>query len=408
MDPNQRPKNYEFKLIVVFFITWGVVFLDRMSPLYLAPFLVKDLHFDNTEIGLIGSALSVGWGLSAVLFGSLADKVGRRPVLLPSIFILSALSWVTGLARNFGQMFGIRFLMGASEGVPANLLLAVVEEESPAKHRGRNVGIVQSAAGLVGLAVAPVLVTQIAARFGWQDAFYLIAIPGIIMGLIMVRFVREPAKHAQALAKKQKLDYASVLRERNIWLIILSCAGFVTWLMVTSAFAPVYLTEVDKFSPTEMGWVMSALGLSGFLWGFGVPWISDRIGRKPALIIFGLASAIVPLSLLFVSNALGLAAIGLILAAGQGLAPLVTVVVPAESVKPELVATGVGLSLMVGELLGGTLMPSVAGALADKWGLSVPMLIASGGALVVVVLAIFLKETAPRFAARHDAEEAAA
>lgn len=142
---------------------------------------------------------------------------------------------------------------------------------------------------------------------------------------------------------------------------------------------------------------MGALGLSGFLWGFGVPWISDRIGRKNALIVFGLASAIVPLSLLFVKGALALAAIGLVLSAGQGLAPLVTVIVPAESVSPNLVATAIGLSLMVGEILGGTVAPTLAGILANKWGLSVPMFIASGGALVVVILALFLRETAPRF-----------
>jgi predicted MFS family arabinose efflux permease len=393
-----RPPGYEAWLIGILFITWGIVFLDRMAPLYLGPFLVKDLHLSAGQIGAISAALSLAWGVSAYLFAMVSDRFGRRIVLLPSVFILSILSWVTGVVSNFAQMVTVRAAMGIAEGPASNLLVAIPSEEAPPEHRGRDVGLVQSAAGLVGLAVAPVLVTQIAAHFGWRPAFFIIAIPGIIMGLILLFFLREPEKFERE--ERLRPDYGEVFRHRNMWLAMLGTIGFTTWLFVLNTFAPLYLTAVDKMAPTTMGFVMTFIGLSGFLWGFGVPWISDRIGRKSAVVIFALASLAVVLSMLVVRSATPLSIIGLILAAGQGLAPLLMVVIPSETVSPGVVATAVGITQFFGELIGSTGITYLAGVLANRWGLAVPLWIAAGGAALVVVASLFMQETAPALRAR--------
>jgi predicted MFS family arabinose efflux permease len=392
-----RPPGYEAKLIIALFITWGLVFLDRMAPLFLGPFLAKDLHLNPGQIGAISAALSLAWGLSAFFFGMVSDRFGRRVVLLPSVFLLSVLSWVTGVVGTFAQMVVVRAGMGVCEGPAANLLVAIPSEEAPPEHRGRDVGFVQSAAGLVGLAVAPVLVTQIAAHMGWRPAFYIIAIPGIIMGLILTFFLREPAKFESA--ERQRPDYREVFRHRNMWLAMLGTVGFTTWLLVLDTFAPLYLTQVDGMAPTTMGFVMTFIGLSGFLWGFGVPWISDRIGRKVALFVFAIASLLVPLSMLVVHSPTPLSILGLVLAAGQGLAPLLMVVVPSETVAPTVVGAAVGITLLCGELFGSTGLTYLAGILANHYGLAVTMWVATGGAALVALATVFMKETLP---AKHS------
>ena len=161
-------KRYEIGLVVLLFFTWGTVFLDRMSLLYLAPFIVPDLHLRHAQVGMLASALALAWAASGLIFGALSDRVGRRPVLIPAVILFSALSWISGLVRSFGQMFFVRTLMGIAEGPTWSTMTATIEESSDPQRRGRNIGVVVSAGALVGLALAPVLTTQIAARFGWR------------------------------------------------------------------------------------------------------------------------------------------------------------------------------------------------------------------------------------------------
>jgi MFS family permease len=156
--------RYQTALIVLLFLTWGTVFLDRMSLVYLAPLIVPALHLSNEQVGLLTSALALAWAGSTLIFGAISDRVGRRPVLLPTVFIFSVLSWISGIAQSFRQLLLVRTLMGVAEGPTWSTITATIEESSAPEHRGRNVGIVVSAAALVGHAVAPVLTTQIGAR----------------------------------------------------------------------------------------------------------------------------------------------------------------------------------------------------------------------------------------------------
>ena len=394
-------KRYQTGLVVLFFFTWGSVFLARMSVLYLAPFVVPDLNLSHEQVGLLASALALAWAASGLIFGAVSDRIGRRPVLIPTVFLFSLLSWLSGLARSFGELLFVRTLMGAAEGPTFPTMTSMIEASSEPKNRGRNIGIVVSAGALVGLALAPVLTTQIAARFGWRAAFFVTGIPGMILGLLIWKFVKEPGEAESDVlhhAKPSLKDYLSLLRYRNMLLCCLGAVGFMTWLFVMHVFAPLYITEVLQRSATQAGFIIGAGGLGAFLWGWIFPWISDRAGRKPTLIFVALISAMAPLTYqvpFLIAHPWLMAAAGFLVNGGQGIAPLVLVLVPTESVPAKFAATAIGLATLVGEIVGGAIAPAVAGAAANRYGLAAPLWIASAGAILVLVASLFMIETAP-------------
>jgi len=397
MDPTRR---YENTLVAILFFTWGTVFLDRMSQLYLAPYFAPEFRLSREQIGTLASVLAITWAASTFFFGALSDRVGRRPVLIPAVFAFSALSWMSGLAHSFHQLLLIRALMGVAEGPTWSIMTALIEETSSVKRRGRNIGLVVSAAALVGLAAAPVLTTQVASRWGWRSAFFVAGIPGLLAGFLIWKFVKEPSADGGTTHQKPSLrEYFSLLRYRNIWLCGLGATGFMSWLFALNVFAPLYITEVAHEPPTTAGFLLGASGLGSFFLGFLLPSLSDRVGRKPVLLLMAALSAVVPLAflvpVLYVYPLL-LAAIVFAANTGQGIASLIMVLVPTESVPPQFRATSIGLTTLVGEIMGATGAPLLAGALAEKRGLGVTMWLAAGGSAVLFLAALFLREPARR------------
>jgi predicted MFS family arabinose efflux permease len=261
---------------------------------------------------------------------------------------------------------------------------------------------VVSAAALVGLAAAPVLTTQVAARWGWRSAFFVAGTPGLLMSVLLWKFVEEPAAGSGIHEKPSLPEYISILRYRNILLCCLGAAGFMSWLFAVNVFAPLYITEVAHESATTAGFLLGASGLGSFFLGFLLPWLSDRWGRKPILLLMAAMSAVVPLAFLvpalYVYPAV-LAVIIFVANSGQGIASVVLVLVPTESVPTQFRATSIGLATLAGEVMGATAAPILAGALAQRHGLAVTMWMAAAGSGLLFLVALFLQETRPPRAA---------
>ncbi len=393
-----RSRRYENSLIAILFFTWGTIFLGRMSQLYLAPYFAPEFHLDHKQIGTVASALAITWAASTFLFGVLSDRVGRKPVLVPAVFAFSILSGVSGLCHTFPQLLLVRALMGAAGGPTWSTMTALIEESSPSDRRGRNIGLVVSAAALVGLAAAPVLTTQVAMRWGWRSAFFIAGIPGLLMSVLLWKFVEEPATRTGIHEKPSLSEYISILRYRNIWLCCFGAAGFMSWLFAVNVFAPLYITEVAHQPATTAGFLLGASGLGSFFLGFLLPSFSDRWGRKPILLLMAAMSAVVPLAFLVPALYLHpfvLAFIAFIANSGQGIASVVLVLVPTESVPAQFRATSIGLATLAGEVMGATAAPILAGALAQRHGLAVTMWLAAAGSGLLFVVALFLQETGP-------------
>jgi MFS family permease len=399
--PGEAGSRCERAMVAIMFATWGLVFLDRMSVLYLAPYIARDLHLDDAQVGMLAGVVAVSWALSALAFGVLSDRLGRKAILVPMVLLFSVISAASGLARDFEQLLCLRALLGVAEGPCWSVMMALVEENSPPRRRGRNIGIVVSAAAMVGLAIAPVLTTQVAAHLGWRDAFFVAAVPGALLAVLIARFVSEAPRERRAASGRVGLsDVRALLRHRNLWASAVGAAGFMTWLFLVNAFGPLYITQIEHQSGRTAGLLMGAAGLGSFMLGLIAPAMSDRVGRRPMLAFCAVLSVILPIALLSHGLYESLWLLALILfctQAGQAISAICIVLVPTESVPRGFAATAIGFATLCGELIGGFLAPLVGGDLAERHGLALPLWMAAAGAGVVLLSAVAMRP-APRAA----------
>lgn len=390
--------NYQNGIVLMMFFTFGIVFMERLSVVFLFPFINEDLHLTNTQMGLIASTLAISWALGGYIFSSVSDLIGSsKKVLVPAAFVFSFCTIVSGLARNFATLVFARALMGISEGPVLPIAQATIAKESTPNRRGLNAGIVQGSSQLIGATLTPLIVTALAVKFSWQVAFFVISVPGFIMALILWLFMRDH-KPSEGTAKKKKIsweEYSKVFKERNIWLCVIISMFFMTWLFVYTTFAPTYLVEVG-YTPSQMSVIMSGIGLGSFLWMILLPVISDKLGRKPTLIVCSFIAVFSPLILgYFHFSTTTMFFLMFLITTGTGIFPLFMAVIPGESLPIGVVATAIGLIQLVGEIIGGSIGPTFAGIMADSYGLTAPLWIAAVGALVCSIVGFGLKETAP-------------
>ena len=142
---NTTAWRYETRLMVILSLTFGITFFDRNALSYLVPFIIKDLHISNTQIGLLSSGLSICWAISGILLGAVADARGRRKMLLVvAIVVFSFCSFLSGMAASFHMLLLARMLMGASEGGVLPISQSLVVLETPEKKRGLYMGMMQN------------------------------------------------------------------------------------------------------------------------------------------------------------------------------------------------------------------------------------------------------------------------
>jgi predicted MFS family arabinose efflux permease len=409
MKTTARTAGYQVMLATLLSVNFGIVFFDRNASNFLMPFIQPDLGLSNTQVGLLASALSLTWAIAAFGIGLVSDKTGsRKGLLILATLAFSACSFLTGIATSFALMLGARLLMGVAEGGIMPISQSLIASEVELQHRGLAMGVTQNfGSNLFGSFVAPVVLAAFAAAFGWRPAFFLAGAPGLLTALLMWRFIREapvPQVSAES-ANPVKSTLRDALGERNVVLCAVIGVLLVSYLVVCWAFMPLYLTQVRKYDPQTAGWLMGTLGISATLGAFVISALSDRLGRRPLLIIMPLVAVILPLGALYYDGSVwGLAAIFFIGWGVNGVFPLFMATVPSESVAPHHMATALGICMGTGEILGGVLAPSLAGNIADHVGMQAPLWMMLAVAVVAAVLALGLRETAPRVLARRAAD----
>lgn len=390
--PRRRFLTYENGLLVMLGVTFGVVFIDRNALTTLMPFIRGEFGLSNTQVGVLAAGLSVTWAISGYVVGLLSDRMGRRkPFLVAAVLLFSATT----------LLLAARLVMGVAEGPVLPLSQTLLALASSEHRRGLNAGLMQATlTSLIGHIAAPVLLVAVAAEHGWRMAFFVAAIPGLIMALVMLRYVREPVI-AKPERQRDTVSQWALIRVRNIALCMLISVCLVSWMVIAWAFLPLYFTEVRHFSPETMGVLMGSLGLSSAASGLLLPALSDRIGRKPVILFFTAIAVVTPLGVVYgPPSALAIGILMLIGWTASGTFSIFMATVPAESVPATAFGAAIGLVGGMGELIGGFGGPPLAGMLADRYGLEAPFALMAALAVIATLLAAGLIETHSPKAAR--------
>lgn len=403
--------GYEVRVVLLLGLAFGFAYFDRMALTFLAPFVQADLELSNEELGWANSGLSATWALGAFLIGRWSDLIGKRkPFLIGALLLFSACSVLSGLAWNFETLLASRIVMGVAEGPFLPICLAIVAGAAAPTRQALNAGIVQNVFGpIVGTSLASYALVRIATAYDWNAAFFIAGIPGLILALLIWRFIDEPPPPPKAAAAPPPgLFPAELLRHRNIWLCALVSVGAVGSIVVGSIFMPLYLDGPRGYDDLTWSNIMAVVGVCPAVGAIVIALLSDRLGRKPPLIAFAFLMTLAPAALLWFDGPVEILTLLMFVSwMGLGTFPLFMGVIPTETVGRAQAATAMGLVVMVGELTGGVFGPPVAGRLADTYGLDVALYIQGGLALFAGTMALFLRETNPRVLARRSAPAAA-
>jgi predicted MFS family arabinose efflux permease len=361
------------------------------------PSIARDLHLGYGDIGKIAGALAIAWGVAALFMGNIADRIGRRKVLAGALVVFSLLIGLSGLAVGLLSLIAVRIVMGFADGAYTPASISATIRCSPPAHRGRNIGFQQMTLTLFGLGLSPLIVAALLHVVPWRFIFSIFVIPGLILAWWTWRVI--PAHDAEdiELGRSGGKDWMRVLSYRNVRLLMPSMLCWLTCLITTSAFMPSYLLDHLHLSELQMGSIMSAIGFGSTAGTLFLPWLSDRIGRKPVMILSSLGTAV---SLLLL-NALGpdvpllFAALFMVHFFNNSAITLTVGPICSETVPAALMATASGTVIAAGELLGGGLAPIVAGQFAERFGLGYLLWLPIGAICVGFGLSLFLRETLP-------------
>ena len=384
-------RGREIAIVVVMALGFGLVGIDRFLITTLFPTIAKELHLNYADIGIITGALAFAWGLAALLIGNLSDHIGRRVVLAGSMVLFALLIGGSGLAASLAGLVAVRIVMGLADGAYTPASITATLEASPPERHGLNIGIQQMMLPLCGLGLGPLLVGALLHVIDWRQIFLVFVVPGLLLALAVWRVV--PPKPASLPVVRPSLkasiaDWRTVLAIPNIRTASLMMLCWLTCLMTTSAFLPNYLVDHLHLPFGRMSMVMSAIGIGSTVGTLLLPWLSDKIGRRPVMTASA-AGALV--SLLFLSRcgpdpvAL-FACLFCVHAFNNALITLTVGPVCMESVPLTLAATASGLVIAIAEFFGGGLAPTIVGQVAQRFGLEHMLVLP----IVMMVVGLFL------------------
>lgn len=408
---------------------WSVAFFnyaDRQAIFSVFPLLEKEMGLTPIELGLLGSAFAWVYGLAAPLAGNLVDRIRRRSAVLGGLQVWSVICMATALARNFRHLFMFRAAEGLGETIYYPASMSMISDYHGRKTRSRAMGIHQTSVyvGTIGGGFFAGLIGQ---HYGWRWARIVFGALGMLLGIVLLRFLREPERGAadfEDLGRRASAKKHISIGEffRIIWgtptvLILLGafmCSNFVA--MVLLSWMPKFL--YDKF---HLSLAMAGLTATIFIQVasmVGSPvggWLADFMRQRtpggrmvvqatgvilgaPFVVLCGQTQSVAWL-------VVALIAWGFF----KGLYDANIFASVYDVVRPEVRGTAAGFMNAIGWLGGGGTAPIVIGYIAQRSSLSAAISAAAivyllAGALLILGITLFVRRDSARMEAMLEAE----
>ena len=408
--------------------------LDTQSIGVVAPLIAKSLGLPMTSLGMVFSAALFGATLGALSFGPIADRVGRRSMLIFSTFLFGVFTLMTAQAGSYETLLAYRFLAGLGLGGATPCFITLTSEYTPRHLRATVVGVLWSCFPLGGM-LGGFLNAWVLAHFGWQTVFWIGGSVPFLVGLAVIAYVPESARFLMAndaaparvariitrmfpgeadsntrfTAREEHIGGISVahlfmegraLSTSLLWIPLFMGFGA---LAVAVLWTP-SLLNLAGMSPSNTAVVIAFMGLGGFIGSAAGGRILDKTGllggAVPGLVLGAVAVGSYGIA---ASNIVAISIAGLLVNALLSLGTTAGLAMAAALYPTAIRSTGVGWAMGAGRC-GQVVAPLVAGmVLAMGWSPSQMMeLIAAGpviGALAMWALHLHTGGQATRAAA---------
>jgi len=368
---------------------------DVQSLGYVAPALSAELHISRVQLGPVLSAAPLGVLIGSILFSMLADKIGRRPVLIFSTLFYALLTWMTARTESLEALRIVRVIGGFGMGAIMPNAMALVGEYSPRRSRVTIMMIVSNGF-TAGAALGGFVAAWLLPRYGWRSVFYFgVAVPLVIAVLMIVmlpeslQFMALQGRRLEQLGRwlkriqpsmnvsgaqytvpdeqKQKggITFIRLLYDgRAAGTLLLWTVNFMNLLNLY--FLQGWLTTVVTdagYPQTTAAMVASMVQVGGMIGAFSLGWFVHKWGFVPVLTTLGVLASIniaaigqswIPLAMLTAVVFIA----GVCVTGGQAAINALS----ATFYPTELRSTGIGAGLGVGRL-GAIIGPTLASVL---------------------------------------------
>lgn len=391
-----------------------VNYIDRYILPGVQELVKKEFHVTDSAIGSITFWFFLTYMLSAPLTGWLGDHFPRKPLIVICAIAISLVNLLTGTVHVFDSLLFRHAILGigeASFGIYAPVLLS---DYYPEEQRNRVLTLFYTAIP-VGAAIGYLMGEIIGSKYGWRMPFYVSAVPGMLIGILMLFFLKEPKRGASEVIAKPALHAEPVVKVGSLRLIgqlavnprymyaTMGMAMTVFSLGGISAWMPSFL-ERGGLSPTKIGIIFGAIVAVGGLGGTAVGgWIAQRWlktnHRALYLVSAWSAAATVPPALLcffgpHVTMLPALAFAMFFIMMGTG--PLNAAII--NSVPASIRSSALAIELLLIHLFGDTPSPKIIGIISDHSNLAFGL----GVTLVTMLIAAVLLFIGARYE-RQDA-----
>src|SRR5579863_10785269 len=248
----------QWQVLLILMLVNFVNYVDRQIVFALFPYLRHDFGLTRLQLGTLATAFTVVLSLASFPLGMLADRISRRVVISAGVLFWSGATFFSGMAGSFRALLIARGLVGVGEAAYTPAGAAVITASFPGEIRARVQGafdIGMFIGGATGIALGGIIVQS----FGWRPAFFLVGIPGVILGLSSLRL-----PETQGTSSRESMPMRELLRVPAFLALLVSgwFCSFAGYSYV--AWGPDLVQDYKGFSPEQAS---MALGLTIVLGG---------------------------------------------------------------------------------------------------------------------------------------------